>query len=74
MASAAPEASPIAARETRIMIELDDALLAANERHDIAVEGDAPLGRSAAPLLCLALPPGAEDLRLDTAAMAMSPG
>ena len=33
------------------MIELDDALLAANERHDIAVEGDTPLARSPTPLL-----------------------
>jgi hypothetical protein len=70
---AAPEDSRIVARETQIMIELDDALLAANERHDIAVEGDAPLARSAAPLFCLELPPGAEDLRLGTAAMAMGP-
>lgn len=69
----APADSPITARETRIMIELDDALLAADERHDISVKGDAPLARNPAPLLCFALPPGAEDLRLDTATMAMGP-
>ena len=69
----ASRASRVAARETQITIELDDALLAASERHDIAVEGDTPLARSAAPLFCLELPPEAEDLRLDTAAMAMGP-
>lgn len=65
--------APFSALEARIMIELDDALLAASERHTIEVSGDAPLGPGPSPLLCVQLPPGADDVRLDPAAQAMSP-
>lgn len=70
---APPEAPPLEARGARIIIDLDDALLVANERHDLAVEGGDALPRSPAPLLCLTLPAGADAIRLGDASMAMGP-
>ncbi len=67
----ASDPSPITVRETRIWIELDDAVLQASERHEITVAGDDPLGPGPAPLLCMKLPPGAMALRIDPATQAM---
>jgi hypothetical protein len=69
----ASASSALALRETRIWIELDDALLEATERHEIEVTGDEALEPGPAPLLCMRLPPGASDLRFDAAGQAMGP-
>ena len=69
----APATSALTLRETRIWIELDDALLEATERYEFDVSGDEPLGPGPAPVLCIRLPPGATDLRFDAASQAMDP-
>lgn len=68
-----PSTPPIRIEETRVWIELDDAVLEASERHQIVVAGDAPLGPGPAPVLCMSLPAGAADLRFDAATLAMGP-
>lgn len=55
----------ISIREVRAWLELDDASLSVDERHQIEVAGPALLqAETDAPLLCLSLPAGAEGLRL----------
>ena len=57
-------------------LELDDAALDVREQFEIVVRGDEPLhSNSDAPLLCLPLPPGAEEMRFsgDTFSMGIQP-
>ena len=64
--------SDVAVREVQMWLELDDVALIVDEQLHFAVSRTTPLtADSDAPLLCLALPPGAEDLRLSTEAMSM---
>ena len=63
------EAPPLATlREAQLWIELDDAALAIDER--IALEPSAEA--TAASLLCIALPPDADDIRFSQSALALS--
>jgi hypothetical protein len=62
--------SPLEWIEAETRLELDDAALAVDESHRLSA--GAPLAaRPEAPLLCLALPPGAEDLRFSEETLAM---
>lgn len=63
--------APIEVLESRYWIELDDALLLATGHHTIQVAGDQPLGPSAAPLLCIPLPQGAEEPRFGSDILGM---
>jgi hypothetical protein len=57
---------------TELHLELDDAALEAQEQHRIRVEGNAPLvADSDAPLLCLSLPEGADEVRFSNESIAM---
>jgi hypothetical protein len=57
----------ISALEARIWLELDDSALTVDQQYTLAIEGDTPLlSASGAPLLCFALPDGADDLRLSS--------
>ncbi len=69
---AAEPADRISLLESRIWLELDDAALSVDQQHQLAVEGSEPL-RSAAgePLLCIALPEAASDLRFSSETLAM---
>jgi len=68
-----PEAaSTIEIGESQAWLELDDAALVVDQQLRLAVPGAAPLEASSdAPLLCIALPPGAEALRFSPATLAM---
>lgn len=67
---AAPDG--LALRRAQMWLELDEAALKVDERYELETAGNAPLrAGSDAPLLCLALPEGAEELRFSTAALAM---
>jgi hypothetical protein len=58
--------------EVDVWLELDDAALQVDEEHRLAVAADAPLeAKAGAPLVCLPLPPGAQDLRFAPEALAM---
>lgn len=53
--------------ESRLWIELDDALAEVNEVHRIETAGGAPIGSaSGGPLVCIGLPDGAEALRFSS--------
>jgi hypothetical protein len=68
----ARESEAVALAEARIWLELDDAVLDVSEEYQLRVEGTAPLEASGdAPLLCVELPPGAEDLRFATPSLDM---
>jgi hypothetical protein len=57
----------LALREAQLWLELDDAALEVDTQLRLSVAGDAPLvSDSGAPLLCLALPQGAEELRFSS--------
>jgi hypothetical protein len=57
----------ISALEARIWLELDGSALTVDQQYTLAIEGDTPLlSASGAPLLCFALPDGADDLRLSS--------
>ncbi len=69
--AAAPEA-PISLVHSKIWLELDDAALEVEEQHVLRVEGEAPLvAENDAPLLCLAVPDGAGDLRFSPTSLAI---
>jgi hypothetical protein len=54
--------------ESRLWLELDDAVLDVSEQHELRVEGSEPLhSRNGAPLFCLPLPASAQDVRFGTA-------
>lgn len=60
----AADARGLSLAELRVFLELDDAALDVSEEYTVAVSGDTPLeSRSDAPLLCLSLPPEAQELR-----------
>jgi ribosomal protein L40E len=62
----------ISALEARIWLELDGAALTVEQQYTLAVEGDMPLlAAPGAPLLCVALPDGADDLRFSANTLAM---
>ena len=75
LASASPSARARGADSlvhSKIWLELDDAALEVEEQHVLRVEGEAPLvAESDAPLLCLALPAGAEGLRFSPTSLAI---
>jgi hypothetical protein len=65
-------ASRLSLAELQVWLELDDAALDVREQYTVAVSGDAPLeSDSDAPLLCLPLPAGAEDLRFSADSFSM---
>jgi hypothetical protein len=71
-----PPAAPsaLAVAEAQTWLELDDAALDVAEHYRISVPGTQPIGgSSAAPLLCVFLPPGAEALRFSQETLAMGP-
>jgi hypothetical protein len=58
--------------EVDVWLELDDAALQVDEEHRLVVAAGAPLeAKAGAPLLCLPLPPGPQDLRFAPDALAM---
>jgi hypothetical protein len=68
----APAPEMVALEEARIWLELDDAVLDVSEQHLLRVEGDAPAETAGdAPLLCVELAPGAQDLRFSTPSLDM---
>ena len=74
-AAANDSAGRISALDARIWLELDGAALTVEQQYTLAVESDETLlSGSGAPLLCVALPDGADDLRFssDTFAMGLS--
>ncbi len=65
-------ASSLEIAEAQAWLELDDAALVVDQQVRLSVPGDEPLeAGSDAPLLCIALPPGAEALRFSPATLAM---
>jgi len=65
-------ASTVELGEAQSWLELDDAALVVDQQYRLAVPGTAPLEASSdAPLLCIALPPGAEALRFSPGTLAM---
>ncbi len=71
-----PEAANAAERvsifESRIWLEHDGAAFTVDEEHTFAVSGNEPLvSESGAPLFCLSLPEGADDLRFSSEALRM---
>jgi len=68
----AEDAARLSISEATIWLEIDDAALDVREEISFDIEGSAALrSDSDAPLLCLALPPGAENLRFSGDAFAM---
>jgi hypothetical protein len=62
--------TPVQTPASRLWLEVDDAAVDVSEQHQIEVEGTAPLtSPSGAPLLCIPLPAGAEDLRFGSDAL-----
>jgi hypothetical protein len=60
----------LALREAQLWLELDDAALEVDAQLQLHVAGEAPLvSDSGAPLLCLELPKGAEELRFSSQAL-----
>jgi hypothetical protein len=58
--------------DTRMWLELDDAALVVDERYSLENTTGAPVGNVGdAPLLCIPLPPGAEELRFSQSAMSL---
>jgi hypothetical protein len=70
--AAPPSGATLEIPEVRMWLELDDAALDIREQYKLSVSGGEPLrSESDAPLLCLPLPAGAEDLRLSSEAFSM---
>ena len=68
----AKASSTVELGEAQAWLELDDAALVVDQQFRLAVPGTLPLEASAdAPLLCIALPPGAEALRFSPGTLAM---
>ena len=58
--------------ESRIWLELDGAAFTVDQQHTLTVEGSAPLvSASDAPLFCIPLPDGADDLRFASETLGM---
>jgi len=67
-----PSGERLSLPEIQVWLELDDAALDVREQFEFAVSGHEALrSDSDAPLLCLDLPPGAEDLRFSAEAFGM---
>jgi hypothetical protein len=65
-------ASRLELRSATMWLELDDAALDVREQFEIIVQGDEPLSSTSdAPLLCLPLPEGAEEMRFSSEAFSM---
>ena len=70
-AAASRFADQISGLEARIWLELDGAAITVEQRYTLVVEGDRPLfADSGAPLLCIAVPDAADDLRFSSATLA----
>jgi hypothetical protein len=70
--AAEPAPPELTLAQTRIWLELDEAALKVDERYELEVAGAAPLAsRSDAPLLCVTLPDGAQELRFSAASLGM---
>jgi hypothetical protein len=70
-AAANDSADRISALEARIWLELDGAAITVEQQYTLAVKGDGPLlAEGGAPLLCIALPDGADDLRFSSETLA----
>jgi hypothetical protein len=65
----APDAEDLHLARTRMWMELDDAALKVDERFDLEVGSALP--PRGAPLLCVPLPPGAQELRFSNAALGL---
>jgi hypothetical protein len=66
-----PPVSELTMHEAQLWLELDDAALQVDEQHVVSVDGDRAIEtRSDAPLLCLPLPEGAEELRFSPQTLA----
>lgn len=67
-----PSAERLSLAEVEMWLELDDAALDVREQFEFSVSGDGPLrSGSDAPLVCLPLPPGVEELRFSAETWAM---
>jgi hypothetical protein len=67
---AVAKSDALALREAQLWLELDDAALEVDTQLRLSVAGEAPLvSDSGAPLLCLELPKGAEELRFSSQAL-----
>lgn len=67
---AQPAAPGLSLAESQLWLELDDAALDVSEQHSLRQDGEEALApRSAGPLLCLPLPPDAQDVRFGTASL-----
>ncbi len=65
-------ADGLALTRAQLWLELDEAALKVDERYELETGSNTPLrAGSDAPLLCLPLPEGADELRFSTAALAM---
>jgi hypothetical protein len=70
--AAPPASGEFSVPEVEIWLDLDDASLGVDEQHEFEVAGHTPLqAETGAPLLCLSLPAGAEDLRFSPRALEM---
>ncbi len=59
----------LALRRAQLWVELDEAAARIDERFQLEVDGNRPLLGSGAPLLCLELPEGAQELRFSGGAL-----
>jgi hypothetical protein len=67
-----PGAMPVETRSATLWLELDDAALEVRERLEFEVAGDEPLrAETDAPLLCLPLPAGVEEMKFSNEAFAL---
>jgi hypothetical protein len=70
--AAANAAERVSVFESRIWLEHDGAAFTVDEEHTLAVAGNAPLvSTSGAPLFCIPLPEGADDLRFSSETLRM---
>jgi hypothetical protein len=70
--AAANAAERVSVFEPRIWLEHDGAAFTVDEEHTLAVAGNAPLvSTSGAPLFCIPLPEGADDLRFSSETLRM---
>ncbi len=70
-AAASEAADRISILEARIWLDLDGAAINVEQQYTLAVKGDGPLlAESGAPLLCVVLPDGADDLRFSSETLA----
>jgi hypothetical protein len=70
--AAAPEQTRPGLAESRLWLELDDVALDVSEQHTLKVEGEEILASDGSgPLLCLPLPPGAQEIRFATGTLGL---